>query len=215
MKRQAYYNVGKTNATANDLSNFDLRRLNPITVLFQTGYLTITHYEPEDLLYTLDYPNVEVKHSLEEILLNEYLDYPLHGSLPRVVALRNALRQKDMAEVVAIINAAFGEIPGELWKGKTEHFYHAVIHLMFSLLGTYIQSEVSSAGGRCDARVQTGDQIYVFEFKLDKSAAEALQQIKDKGYLAPYADSPKEKIAVGLNFSSELHKVAEWEMEAW
>lgn len=56
-------------------------------------------------------------------------------------------------------------------------------------------------------------EIYAFEFKLDKSADEALQQIGDKGYLEPYADSPKEKIAVGVNFSSELRKVAEWEAE--
>ena len=213
MKRQAYYDIGETMATANDLNNFDLQRLNPITVLFQTGYLTITHYEPEDLLYTLDYPNVEVKHSLQEILLNEYLDYPRQGALPRVVELRNALRQKDMGRVITIINAAFAEIPGELWKGKTEHFYHAVTHLLFSLLGTYIRSEVRSAKGRCDALVQTEDHIYAFEFKLDKSAEEALQQIREKGYLAPYADSPKEKIAVGVNFSSAERHVVEWKVE--
>ena len=213
MKRQAYYDIGETMATANDLNNFDLQRLNPITVLFQTGYLTITHYEPEDLLYTLDYPNVEVKHSLQEILLNEYLDYPRQGALPRVVDLRNALRQKDLDRVITIINAAFSEIPGELWKGKTEHFYHAVTHLLFSLLGTYIRSEVRSAKGRCDALVQTDDHIYAFEFKLDKSAEEALQQIREKGYLAPYADSPKEKIAVGVNFSSAERHVVEWKVE--
>ncbi|MCB0594752.1 MAG: ATP-binding protein [Lewinellaceae bacterium] len=213
MKQQAYYDIGETSATANDLNNFDLRRLNPITVLFQTGYLTITHYEPEDLLYTLDYPNVEVKHSLQEILLNEYLDYPRRGALPRVVDLRNALRQKDIDRVIAIINAAFAEIPGELWKGKTEHFYHAVTHLLFSLLGTYIQSEVRTAKGRCDGLVQTDDYIYVLEFKLDKSAEEALAQIKEKGYLAPYADSPKEKIALGISFSSEERKVVDWKVE--
>lgn len=215
MKQQDYYNITKVKVTSNDLSNFNLQRLSPITILFQTGYLTVVQYEPEDLLYTLDYPNVEVKHSLEEVLLNEYLDYPVHGSLPRVVSLRNALRQKDMATVTEIINAAFAEIPGELWRGKTEHFYHAVIHLMFSLLGTYIQSEVRSATGRCDALVQTDDHIYVFEFKLDKSAAEALRQIRERNNFGPYADSPKEKIAVGINFSSREKKVTEWDVETW
>ena len=118
-----------------------------------------------------------------------------------------------MGRVINIINAAFAEIPGELWKGKTEHFYHAVTHLLFSLLGTYIRSEVRSAKGRCDALVQTDDHIYAFEFKLDKSAEEALQQIREKGYLAPYADSPKEKIAVGVNFSSAERHVVEWKVE--
>ena len=215
MKKQAYYAPSHTAATANDLNNFDLSRLDPVSVLFQTGYLTITHYEPQDLLYTLDYPNIEVKHSLEEILLNEYLDYPRPGALPRVVSLRNALQKKDIEAVVEIINAAFAEIPGELWKDKTEHFYHAVTHLMFSLLGAYIDSEARSARGRCDARVITDNHIYVFEFKLDGSADEALKQIEENGYFGPYADAHKEKIAVGVNFSSEQKQVAEWKVKAY
>lgn len=215
MKKQAYYAPSHTAATANDLSSFDISRLNPVAVLFQTGYLTITRYEPQDLLYTLDYPNMEVKHSLEEILLNEYLDYPRPGALPRVVSLRNALQKKDIETVVEIINAAFAEIPGELWQGKTEHFYHAVVHLMFSLLGAYIDSEARSARGRCDARVITDRYLYIFEFKLDGSADAALKQIEEKGYFGPYADAHKEKIAVGVNFSSKNKQVTEWQTKEY
>ena len=214
MKQTAYYSISDTQATSHELNNFDLERLNPISVLFQTGYLTITHYEPEDLLYTLDYPNLEVKHSLEQVLLNEYLDHPTPSGLPRVITIRNALRQKDIDTVVEVINAAFAEIPPEHWTGQKEHFYHAVTHLLFSLLGTYIQSQVNTSRGRCDAVVQTEGLIYAFEFKLDKSADEALQQIREKGYLEPYADSPKEKIAVGVNFSSEERKITDWKVEA-
>ncbi len=212
LKKRAYYDINLVNATAFDLSNFDFQRLNPITVLFQTGYLTVKDYEHEDLIYTLGFPNLEVRHSLQEILLNEYLMHPPLSAVPRVVKLRNALRQKELEEVFLIINAAFADIPGELWRGKTKHFYHAVVHLIFSLLGTYIQSEVRSARGRCDALVQTDDYIYAFEFKLDKGADLALQQIKDKGYLKPYADSTKEKIAVGVDFSSEERQVVEWKV---
>ncbi len=215
MKKQARYDIGHTAATANDLSNFDLRRLNPITVLFQTGYLTIQHYEPRDLLYTLDYPNLEVKRSLQEILLNEYLDYPPQSALPRVVNLRNALKNKGLDEAIRIINAAFAAIPYEHWRQENEHFFHALIHLTFSLLGVYIQSEVHTSKGRCDALVQTDKYIHAFEFKLGKSAAEALRQIEEKGYLAPFADSPKEKIAVRVSFSPEKKQVQDWEARVY
>jgi len=213
MKKQQYYDVSGFQTAVSDLNNFDFTRLSPITVLFQTGYLTIKKYEPEDLLYTLDYPNLEVRHSLEQLLLSEYLNNESLSALPRVVKLRNALQNKDLDEVFLIINAALAEIPAELWQGQTEHFYHAIVHLSFSLLGTYIRSEVRSAKGRCDAVVETTDHIYAFEFKLDKTAGEALQQIKDKGYLKPYADSSKEKIAVGANFSSDSKQVEEWLVE--
>ncbi len=82
-----------------------------------------------------------------------------------------------------------------------------MVHLTFSLLGSYIQSEVHSANGRCDALVQTDKYIFALEFKLDKTAEEALQQIEVKEYLAPFAISPQQKIAVGINFSSEHKKV--------
>lgn len=210
MKDQGNYNVKAIQVSQNKLSAFDFTRLDPITVLFQTGYLTITHYEPEDFLYTLDYPNMEVRQSLEQNLLTDYLDFPVEDPLARVVGLRNALRRKDIAEVINIMNATFASLPYDLWQSDKEHFFHAIIHLTFSLLGTYIRSEAHTAQGRCDALVETADHIYVFEFKRDKTAAEALQQIKDKGYLLPYADSKKERIAVGVNFSSETKQVVDW-----
>jgi len=210
MKRRKIYDASNRQQTSGDLTNFDFTRLNPITVLFQTGYLTVKKYEPEDLLYTLDYPNQEVRFSLEQLLMSIYLDDPLNESVPRVVKLRDALRRQDLDEVFNLLNATLAEIPYDLWHNEDEHFFHALIHLTFSLLGTYIRSEVHSARGRCDAIVETADYLYAFEFKLDKSAAEALQHIRDKGYLAPYADSVKTKIAVGANFSAKTKRIEEW-----
>ncbi|MEZ4988295.1 MAG: AAA family ATPase [Saprospiraceae bacterium] len=210
MIKHRYYAVSGTETTERDLLNFDFTRLNPVSVLFQTGYLTITKYVPEDLLYTLDYPNMEVKHSLEQLLLREYLDDAFFSPLPRVVKMRNALQAGDVDTPMSILNSLLAEIPGELWQGQTEHFYHAVVHLSFSLLGTYIRSEARSARGRCDALVETADHLYIFEFKLDQTAQAAMQQIHDKGYLTPYADSHKKVVAIGANFSSETKQIEEW-----
>ncbi|MEZ4988158.1 MAG: hypothetical protein R2795_24535 [Saprospiraceae bacterium] len=54
------YDISNLELNASDLSNFDFTRLNPITVLFQTGYLTVANYDEELQLYSLDYPNKEV-----------------------------------------------------------------------------------------------------------------------------------------------------------
>jgi hypothetical protein len=214
IRKAGLYDLSDTVQAAMDLVSFDLNNLNLLAVLFQTGYLTITTYEPEDFAYSLGYPNKEVRFSLEQLLLNEYLQDPLRGGLPRILTLRNALRRKDIDAVMGIFNATFAGIPARLRQKENEHFFHALIHLTFSLLGAYIQSEVNTAHGRCDALVETADHIYVFEFKLDKPAAEAIQQIRDRNYLAPYADSPKEKIAVGVHFSKKKKEVADWEVVA-
>ncbi len=213
MQRQKMYDATNRQQTSNDLINFDFTKLNPITVLFQTGYLTIKSYDPEWLLYTLDYPNREVQFSLEQLLMSIYMDDPLNQSIPRVVNIAQALLRKDLEAVVKVINSAFAGIPAQLWQKENEHFYHALIHLTFSLLGTYVKSEVNTANGRCDALVEIGDYIYAFEFKLDKPVAEAMQQIRDKGYLTPYSDSHKQKIAVGIHFSKKKKAVAAWAME--
>ena len=124
-----------------------------------------------------------------------------------------ALQRRDIDRVVTIVNASFAEIPNEHWHGQNEHFFHALTHLLFSLLGAFIRSEVNTANGRCDAVVETDDYVYAFEFKRDKSAAAALDQIDAKGYLSPYADSPKQRLAVGINFSSAARRIVAWKVE--
>jgi hypothetical protein len=213
MKRNGLFDLTNIEGSAKDMTNFDIAKLNLTTVLFQTGYLTVKNYDPEFLIYTLGYPNKEVRFSMEELLLDAYSNDPLQGSVPRVANIVRALRRKDLETVIGIFNATFAGIPAEHWQAENEHFYHALVHLTFSLLGAYIKSEVHTANGRCDALVETADHIYAFEFKLDKSAKAALRQIHDKGYLAPYADSAKEKIAVGVNFSKKKKAVASWLVE--
>lgn len=194
-----------------DLASFDLERIDPATILFQTGYLSITELNEPEGWCKLDYPNQEVRASLEQLLLGAY-QYKTGSGLPTILHLRQALEKNDLERVVQIINTAFSDIPADLWKGATELHYHALVHLSFSLLGNYLKSEVNSALGRCDAIVQTATYIYAFEFKLEQSAAVAIQQIIDKNYLGPYQLDTRPKIAVGINFSKEKRGVADF---AW
>ena len=78
------------------------------------------------------------------------------------------------------------------------------------MLGQYIESEVNTNDGRLDAVVKTPKYIYILEFKLDKNAQTALDQIKTKGYAEKYYADEREKILIGINFNSELKTVDEW-----
>ena len=206
LRKHSLYEIKKIETTASVLTSFDAQNLNVTCLLFQTGYLTLSDYDSEFGIYTLDYPNREVRHSLSQYLMESYRSNN-EAVLPTVVDFYKALRKNDIDLAIKHINTVFSTIPAELWQKENEHFYHALIHLTFVLLGAYVQSEVNSSNGRCDAILQTDDYIYAFEFKLDKSAEIALQQIEDRGYLLPYAASPKPKIGIGINFSKELKKV--------
>lgn len=194
------------------LASFDIEHIELPTILFQTGYLTLSELNIMEGWCKLDYPNQEVKASLEQLMLGAF-QHRIGSGLPTVLQLRQALELNNLERVVEIINTAFADIPSDLWKGATELHYHALVHLSFSLLGNYLKSEVNSARGRCDAIVQTATHIYAFEFKLEQSAAAAVQQIIDKNYLGPYQLDPRQKIAVGINFTREKRGVTEFKWQ--
>ena len=85
--------------------------------------------------------------------------------------------------------------------------------MVFALLGRLIEAEVHSATGRADAVIKTKDTVYVFEFKFNGTAEEALQQINDKGYLIPYKLDGKRLVKVGVNFSKETRNVDRYIVE--
>ena len=157
---------------------------NVLPVLYQTGYLTIKDYDRALHLYTLGYPNKEVKIGFTQGLLAQYKNKSTTGS-GFVAKFFVAMYKHDIDAALTLMQSYLAEIPYDL-ENKSEKHFQTIIYLIFSLLGYYTQAEVKSAVGRADAVCRTKDRVYVFEFKVDGSAEEALRQIDEKGYLIPY-----------------------------
>ncbi len=94
--------------------------------------------------------------------------------------------------------------------GDAELYFHNAVSLIFKMVGFYTETERHTSDGRMDMVVQTADYIYLFEFKLDKSVDEALEQIERKQYAAPFANDPRKLYKIGVNFSSETRRVEGW-----
>ena len=122
------------------------------------------------------------------------------------------LRNGNIDDFMQRIEAFFADFPYEL-NDKTERHYQVVLYLIFKLMGQFTSAEVHSAQGRADAVVQTSKYIYVFEFKLNGTAEEALQQIDDKGYAKPFQADLRQVIKVGVEFSAEMRNVKRWLMK--
>ena len=182
---------------------------NSLPMLYQTGYLTIKSYDARMQLYTLGYPNKEVKIGFTRGLLGEYPSKT--GTASGFVAhFYAAMDSQDIDLAMEKLQAYLAGIPNDL-ENKTEKHYQTIIYLIFSLLGFYIRTEVKSAIGRADAVCYTDNCIYVFEFKVDGSAEDALKQIDDKGYMLPYKfEEGKNLVKVGVNISSQTRTVEEW-----
>lgn len=208
-------------------TNFDLRELdgvevsaasltddranlnNPVPMIYQSGYLTIKDFDERFQMYTLCFPNEEVKYGFLNFISPFYTPV---ASTDTAFYIGRFIRELETGKVEAFLNrlrAFFADFPYEL-NVKTERHYQVVFYLVFKLMGQFAQTEVKSARGRADAVVCTADYIYVFEFKLDGSAEAALRQIDDKGYLLPYEADGRKLVKVGVSFDAAERNLGEW-----
>ena len=125
--------------------------------------------------------------------------------------VKKAFEANDIERVMYLTNVMLKNVPYQIHE-QTERFYHAIVHLMYFFLGVYIESEVCTSDGRADAVVQTETHVYCLEFKFNRSAEEALEQIRKKNYLQKYGHSDKQLVGVGVNFSTEARGINEWEL---
>ena len=185
---------------------------NPIPLIYQSGYLTIKDYDNRFKIYKLGFPNDEVRYGFLNFLVPFYTPITDDKNGFYIVRFVQELRNGELDAFMQRFEAFFADFPYEL-NDKTERHYQVVVYLIFKLMGQFTQAEVHSAQGRADAIVQTPKYVYVFEFKLNGTAEEALQQIHDKGYAVPFQTDNRQIVKVGVEFSTETRNVKRWLVE--
>ena len=91
-----------------------------------------------------------------------------------------------------------------------EGFYEYTFYLIFSMLNVYVRTQVKCAGGRIDMVVWMPQTTYVFEFKTEGTAQEALRQIDGKGYALPYNTGGRPVVKVGVKMNPATRSVENW-----
>ena len=186
---------------------------NPIPVLYQSGYLTIKDYDRNMRIYTLGFPNEEVERGFLNFLLPYYTpigDDDKASFLSDFVVAVNEGRPEDFLLLMQTMLA------GRDYRiaGDAEKYFQNTFYLIFQLLGFNVQVEQATGQGRIDITIQTEDYIYIIELKLDKTAEEALCQIKENNYARPFQTDKRKLYLIGVNFSSETRTVEKWVVEA-
>jgi hypothetical protein len=194
--------------TARSFDSFEIDKLDPLAILFQAGYLTIKSYDLESDIYTLSYPNKEVEKSFKENVFDSLSISKSQGD-NALVALYHAFNNNDVPEIIEIIKRIFLNIDYDIKISQEKH-YQNIFYLIFQILGFRIKVEYKTNRGRIDAIIETKNNIYIFEFKLDKSANEALDQINDKAYYERFLSQNKPIHLVGVNFNSQLRNIDDY-----
>ena len=183
------------------------------SLLFQTGYLTVKDINEELRLYTLGYPNLEVKDAMYRHLMGAYRHTTTTESQRIFAMMKLALDKKDIADFIRQINFMFASIPHQIFIQNQEAYFHSILHIAFHAVGIFIQSEVSTSKGRVDCVLENDKYVFVIELKLDDTAEAALAQIHAKRYGDAYLGKGKEVWALGISFSSQTREVDDWKIK--
>ncbi len=182
------------------ISAFDVEKIPLMTLLFQTGYLTIKSYDNQYHMYTLSLPNEEVRISLHKYLLSiaSDIDKPKIDLL--VFEIKKTLEDSNIALFIAHLSTLFAGIPYHLIVNN-EAYWHSLVHIIATLIGFEVLSEVATSKGRADCIMVLKKQIFIFEFKFNGTGQEALEQIQDKKYYEKYLIKHKQITLVGISFN--------------
>lgn len=186
----------------------------PLPMIYQSGYLTIKKYDLEENTFLLDYPNNEVKRSFLTIVASSYF-----GNKTETASwIRNVvsqLKQGLIDDFRAGLASFLASIPYTMRRKENERererYFHYTFYLIMRLISVYtVYTEKVQSHGRVDCIVETPDYIYIFEFKLDGTAEDAMRQIEEKGYAREYEADSRKIYKIGAVFSSETGTIEEW-----
>lgn len=204
------YNFNETSATLNLLTTgFDINYIDSTALMFQSGYLTIKNYDNDSRQYQLNFPNQEVKESLQEYLLQSFSHRDLSIIQSIAHKIYKSLIDNDIDKFILLTNSLFSQIPEPIFIAQYEAYYQSILYLVFSLMGIESQAESPTNRGRIDTVVPTPDRIFIIEYKIGKGADIALKQIQDRKYYQKYEHQNKEIVLLGLSLGEKERGIVE------
>ena len=195
-------------------SAYEIDNLNPLTLLLQTGYLTIDKAVERygDTTYQLRFPNLEVKGSFDVYLAGYCSGLHVNQIKDSVYILADKVSEGDVDGFLETMKVFFAKVPYDIHL-KDENNFQMLFYLVFMLLGISIVAESRTNNGRIDAVATNDDFVFIFEFKLNKDDVIALKQVKDRDYYRRYMNSGKKIFLIGVNFDKDSGQIDSWNYE--
>ncbi|SCH35097.1 Protein of uncharacterised function (DUF1703) [uncultured Bacteroides sp.] len=189
----------------------------PLPMIYQSGYLTIKGYEEFGNRFLLDFPNNEVKNGFITMIATSYLQ-PGERITGWIFDVLDAMRAGNTEKLEPLFTSFLSSIPYSMRRKdnerEKERYFHYTFYLIMKLISVYtVYTEKQQSQGRVDCIVETPQYVYIFEFKLDGTAVEAIEQIENKGYAREYILDGRKIFKIGASFSSETGTISDWKFE--
>ena len=189
----------------------------PLPMIYQSGYLTIKDCDLDTNSFLLDFPNNEVKEGFLTMIAADYLKSKTDADSWTLTVVR-ALKNGETEQLRKLFTSFLADIPYTMRRKEDERererYFHYTFYLLMRMVSCYtVYTEKQQSEGRVDCIIETPGYIYIFEFKLDGTAEDALQQIDEKGYDRPYEADGRQLYRIGVSFSSETGTIADWKVQ--
>ena len=196
------------------ISEAKLSRSSVLALLYYAGYLTIADSDDDGV--ELGFPNMEIRSSFIQSLSLLYADNG-DDAAGMIIQGAKAARRGDAEKMIDSLNEFCRQSSGQIIREKLENPYHLIAHMFFVACGCRVTAEDSTSRGRIDLTVEKDKHLYIMELKIDGSADEAMEQIKDRDYAGKYIGYARKSgidiHLIGISFSSKERKVSEWKEE--
>jgi len=197
------------------MDGFEPEKIDPIALLFQTGYLTIKDIIPTSgfRIFRMGYPNREVRDAFLTYLLAGFSQADPSKIGARTWQLGEYLRKNEIDAFVEGLRSVIASIPYNIFIDDREAYYQTAIYLVLSLIGVPLLAEIQTNKGRIDVVMETETRLYITEFKLG-TAREALDQIHNHGYAEAYRNRSRDIVLLGVGIAPEKRNIEDWIAES-
>ena len=213
MKSTSYdiTSLSEQEADSSLLTDLDTVFLNPVPLLYQSGYLTIKGYDEDFQMYRLGFPNMEVKHGFLNYLMRYYTPVGSETPMMLISRMTRDIRSGNAESFMTRLDALFARANYQIQADCEKDFQYAM-YIIIELMGEYVETERTTSNGRIDILIKTKDYVYVIEIKTDSTPDEALAQIEEKGYARPFTDDHRKIFKIGVNFSTSARRIDGWKV---
>ena len=194
------------------LDSKDGRGDNIVPLLYQSGYLSIVRSDEDNQLTWLTFPNKEVDEGFFRFLLPYYSSVQKNRAKAEIAEFIEDVRDGNADRFMGRLQSFFADYQYDTKMTAESHFQN-VMYILFKLIGLQVEIERRTSDGRIDMLMRTEKFVYVIECKIDSTAGVALGQIKEKEYTLPWALDEREKVLIGVNFSTEKRRPDGWVIE--
>ena len=196
----------KVRAAAFDVA--ELRDLQPIAMLYQSGYLTIKDYQSGR--YVLGVPDEEVRQDLNMLLTG----VAANRSMSWASRLGDHLLEAEWDDFFDGLKSLYAAMAYGPTEGRVhENAYGRCLSFLLASCGYEFKMEDVQSNGRADVVAKNPEMVCVFELKVDEPVDKAFAQIRKKGYAEPYLADGRPIWLIGLSFDSKTRRLVDYAVE--